>query len=473
MSRTTTILFSTGCTAYFDWQSLGLAYSVQHSWTDAEPLVVRLMSRCVDEASRSRSSDLPHMTTFEHPDFAEAETSGVPDAYAPYNKPGGVLHWLKHSAAADKSEFILLLESDMLLRGPIDCAAMGVRPGRAASAPYDYLRGASNGMARGFIKNVHRVQAVGGWVCVHRDDLRTLAPVWLDLTKQVRMNPGRYWRLPGQIDSVKEDIDTGDAYATRGHAPFISDMHAARSSHTRGAQVAGPIGRIYLLRGPAPPPRTQFAHGACSCRYGYIFAAAEVSLSHLEHPEVMLYAGHAPSIAMPPPSILHYGLWCEVSAPGLASPWRFNKLSFTGGHAGGFSPHACLHYFPAPPLPSELIAARLEREQVGSALLCAEVGVRLNAALCEYHHVSPDEQGGSGRVPPCVAAGATKAEALCPAPSLVEFLYAEKEADAIGTPSRCVDGDARCADWAASAARSSAHTQQRPVLTPRAHAARL
>ena len=29
------------------------------------------------------------------------------------------------------------------------CAALGVRPGRAASSRYEYLKGASNGMARG------------------------------------------------------------------------------------------------------------------------------------------------------------------------------------------------------------------------------------------------------------------------------------------------------------------------------------
>eukprot|EP00966_Prymnesium_polylepis_P092524 2141695-Prymnesium_polylepis.1 len=48
-------------------------------------------------------------------------------------------------------------------------------------------------MARGFIKNVHLAQPVGGWACIHRNDLERIAPLWLELTKEVRKNPQRYW----------------------------------------------------------------------------------------------------------------------------------------------------------------------------------------------------------------------------------------------------------------------------------------
>jgi len=78
-------------------------------------------------------------------------------------------------------------------------------------------------------------------------------------------------------------------------------------------------------------------------------------------------------------------------------------------------------------------------------MLCAEVGVRLNAALCEYHHL--EEVGFAP--PPCVVAGLSRSDAICPGPSLADMLMAERESDAIGTPTGCDDGDARCADWAA------------------------
>ena len=54
-----------------------------------------------------------------------------------------------------------------------------------------------------------------------------------------------------------------------------------------------------------------------SSRYGYAFAAAEIGLQHSIVDGLMIYAGHAPSIALPPPAILHYGLWCQVQAPSL------------------------------------------------------------------------------------------------------------------------------------------------------------
>ena len=58
---------------------------------------------------------------------------------------------------------------------------------------------------------------ISGWYCVHRDDLKRIAPLWLEMTKQVRKNPQRYWHMEGIPGSVQHDIDTGDVYATRGH----------------------------------------------------------------------------------------------------------------------------------------------------------------------------------------------------------------------------------------------------------------
>lgn len=439
-------LFSTGCTPYFDWQSIGLAYSAR----SAQMHLTRLMSTCADEEARLRSGSLPFMRTFEHPDYADSRVSGVNDDYAPYNKPAGIVHWLQEqhrariasdassSSASSSSEFVLLLEADMLLRGPIDCQALGVRPGVAVSARYEYLASATSALARTFIKNAHLVQPIGGWACLHRDDLSRLAPLWLQLTKAVRLNPGKYWHLPGDPRSVSVDLPTGDAYAKRGQPPFVADM------------------------------------------LGYAFAAAEVGLIHLERPEVMAYAGQAPPLALPPPKLLHYGMWCRIVSPRLPTPWRFNKLSFAGGHKGGFDPHTCGEYLPPPPLPSELVMAQLERAELGAALLCAEVGVRLNAALCEYHHIAlptlEEEEDGAGGaapvgtkheepqrrsrrrvssqrrrqpVPPCIAAGLTSPEeALCPRPSLEELLDAVRDSDAIGTPEGCDDADVRCAGWA-------------------------
>ena len=331
-------VFSTGCSSYFDWQSAGLAYS--HRRVNQRGPLTRLLSSCEDEAHRARALATPGTSFHEHPNFGLPEVNGVQDLYPPYNKPGGIAHWLREAAPPVTAEFILVLEADMVLRSKVDCATLGVRPGRAISSRYDYLYGVSNGMAHGFIKS-QLAQPVGGWVCIHRHDLERVAPLWLELTKEVRKSPQRYWHMPTVPDSVPTDLDTGDSYAKHGRPPFIADM------------------------------------------YGYSFAASELGISHIETTSLMIYAGQTPDPTQAAPLILHYGLWCEVPISG-ESAYRFSKLSYIGRQDGGFDPHVCEHYFPPPPEPRKLIASFSggERDKLGSALLCAEVSATLNAALC-------------------------------------------------------------------------------------------
>jgi len=412
-------VFSTTCAEFFDWQALGLAFS--HRRVGQPGPLTRLLA-CDDEQRAERSASLG-VRVHRHPNYGQPEHNRVQDSYAPYNKPGGVLHWLTHAHERIAEHFVLVVESDMLLRQPIDCAALGVRPGVGASGVYDYLHGVRNGMARAFIKHVAAVQPVGGWYCLHRDDLARLAPLWLELTKQVRKNPQRYWHMPTDPTSVAEDLATGDTYATRGKPPFIADL------------------------------------------YGYAFAAAEAGVTHVEHPGLMAYAGAPPDpTLLGGPSLLHYGLFCSISAPPAAAaaaalgggggggsagggvdgggggwrPYAFNKLSYSHSHAGGFDPHACHHWLPTPPAP-RVLAAALGRAELGPALLCAEVAPAVNEALCEYRMT------GRAGCPP------DELEGGCPVPRLAEVVAAQLESDAIGTPRRCADLDDRCAEWAAMA----------------------
>ena len=249
---TTEVVFSTGCTPFFDWQAIGLAYSHQHVRQPGS--LTRLVSECADEEARQRTAGLPIARAHEHPDFGTPRVNGVADAYPPYNKAGGVAHWLADAAegattaATDGgSHFVLLLEADMLLRQPIDCAALGVRPGRAASSRVEYLSVVRHGMARSFVKNVHLVQAVGGWACLHREDMRRLAPLWLQMTKLVRKNPQRYWHLPGDPTSVAEDV----------RAPV---MNARARAGTRGhARARAPRAHTHIS-----PPAPSEAPSLCS-----------------------------------------------------------------------------------------------------------------------------------------------------------------------------------------------------------------
>ena len=133
--------------------------------------------------------------------------------------------------------------------------------------------------------------------------------------------------MPTEPQSVEEDLATGDAYATRGKPPFISDL------------------------------------------YGYAFAAAEAGITHVQHQGLMVYAGSRPDPTLPSPALLHYGLFCSVKAPGLPRPYAFNKLSYAHSHAGGFDPHLCRHFLPAPPSPRLIASAVQGREELGPAAM--------------------------------------------------------------------------------------------------------
>ena len=139
-------VYSTTCKPLFDWQSLALAYS--HERVRQPGPLTRLLA-CDDDDAAERSARLGTQT-YRHPDFGLPEHNRVQDRYAAYNKPAGVLHWLTHARPVER--FVLIVESDMLLREPIDCEPLGVRPGVGASGLYEYLHGVHNGMARAFIR---------------------------------------------------------------------------------------------------------------------------------------------------------------------------------------------------------------------------------------------------------------------------------------------------------------------------------
>ena len=263
--------------------------------------------------------------TYVHPNYANPKGNLVNDHYAPYNKPGSLHHWLFENPNPPHADYVLVVEPDMVFRKPIDCEfELGVRDGLVASAPYDYLSGTDNGMAAQFIgpESVDRLEKVGGFYCFRMADLKRVVPLWLNLTKEVRKNPERYWK----IDGIGEDYPTGDQYVSRGHAPWISEM------------------------------------------YGYIFAAGEVGLRHSVREDVVLFSGLPPKYE---PSLIHYGLFCS------AGERTFNKLSYKSG----FNVRTCGQYFPEPPSLESLRSS----SDLGLEIVCVEQVSVLNEALCEYH----------------------------------------------------------------------------------------
>lgn len=249
-------LFSVECQNYFDWQTVGLMHSYRKSRQPGP--ITRLLSCTPDEKKNYRGMDLA--PTFEVPSMSRHPRTG--DWYPAINKPAGIVHWLKHSKEAENVDWVVILDADMIIRGPIIPWELGAEKGRPVAAYYGYLVGCDNLLAKLHTKHPELCDKVGGLLAMHIDDLRALAPMWLSKTEEVREDRA-HWATNY----------TGDIYAKG----WISEM------------------------------------------YGYSFGAAEVGLRHKINDNLMIYPGYIPREGVEP-ILLHYGL------PFAVGNWSFSKL---------------------------------------------------------------------------------------------------------------------------------------------------
>ncbi|KAK3166261.1 hypothetical protein QOZ80_1AG0043470 [Eleusine coracana subsp. coracana] len=249
-------LFSVECGDYFDWQSVGLLHSLRKARQPGG--VTRLLSCTEDQLSSYRGLGIGH--TLEVPSFSRHPRTG--DWYPAINKPAGVVHWLKHSPEADNVDWVVILDADQIVRGPIIPWELGAEKGKPFAAYYGYLKGCDNILAQLHTAHPEFCDKVGGILAIHIDDLRALAPLWLSKTEEVRQDKS-HWST---------NI-TGDIYGMG----WISEM------------------------------------------YGYSFGAAEAGLRHKINDDIMIYPGYIPRPGIEP-LILHYGL------PFKVGNWSFSKL---------------------------------------------------------------------------------------------------------------------------------------------------
>ncbi|XP_004238851.1 peptidyl serine alpha-galactosyltransferase isoform X2 [Solanum lycopersicum] len=249
-------LFSVECQNYFDWQTVGLMHSYRKAQQPGP--ITRLLSCTEDERKGYRGMELA--PTFEVPSMSRHPKTG--DWYPAINKPAGVVHWLKYSKEAENVDWVVILDADMIIRGPIVPWEIGAEKGKPVSAYYGYLIGCDNILAKLHTKHPEFCDKVGGLLAMHIDDLRALAPLWLSKTEEVREDRA-HW--PTNY--------TGDIYGTG----WISEM------------------------------------------YGYSFGAAEVGLRHKINDNLMIYPGYTPREGVEP-ILMHYGL------PFNVGNWSFSKL---------------------------------------------------------------------------------------------------------------------------------------------------
>ena len=270
-----------------------------------------------------------------------------------------------------KEDYIALLDTDMLLRAPLDPLALGARPGVVVSAEYSYLVGTDTAnathdrcFARRFLEpaELGLMARCGGFHIFHREDIRRIAPLWIDFTRRVRA-----------FSAASPDAYYPESFLDWHNSEGVSD-EAWRVRRRQGLWQAE--------------------------MYGYIFAAARVGVSHVVRRDTMLYPGYDPTGGMLP-AILHYGadytIEADESDASAAAPGEkevyFNKMTHTkldilsGGENGeGGVRCDAPFFFSQPPPPYRRDGhARSKRD-----MLCIEHLQLLNSALCELYHARCD-----------------------------------------------------------------------------------
>ncbi|CAL5224706.1 g7434 [Coccomyxa viridis] len=329
-------VFTTECTPYFTWQSLG--FMLSYKLSEQPGRVTRLLS-CTPEALAVWEDD-GIIPTELAPSWTVHPQTG--DIYSGINKPVAVFSWYR--ATKPTEDYIIIVDADMIMLKPFDPPKMGVKPGWAVSAFFGYLKGVNNELALKHVPEVlprndslagpvgRRGDQVGGFTIFRNEDLGSVLPMWIKYTEDVREDPDA-WNT------------SGDSYTTEpGLKPWIAEM------------------------------------------YGYSFGCSSVDVWHLTDHRAMLYPGYMPYSTADLPNVLHYGLLYGVEEKG----WEFDKHWYQDFNAlrcppwevppAGERPKQGL--FPFPPRPSSLTS---KGEALLRDLLAIHVIAHLNEALCQNY----------------------------------------------------------------------------------------
>eukprot|EP00195_Chlamydomonas_chlamydogama_P017790 CAMPEP_0202892052 /NCGR_PEP_ID=MMETSP1392-20130828/1901_1 /ASSEMBLY_ACC=CAM_ASM_000868 /TAXON_ID=225041 /ORGANISM="Chlamydomonas chlamydogama, Strain SAG 11-48b" /LENGTH=613 /DNA_ID=CAMNT_0049575927 /DNA_START=352 /DNA_END=2193 /DNA_ORIENTATION=- len=327
---------------YSNWQSLAMIYSWKRSGQPGK--LTRVMCCTEKEKANYPQELLKEVETHIAPSFTVHPRTH--DNYAAYNKPEAVIDWLQH--VTPEEDYVLVLDSDMILRRPFLVELMQPKPHLAIGARYTYMIGVANELAVRHIPEIaprndtlagplgRRADQVGGFFFVHRDDLKRMSTLWLKYTEDVRADEMAYKY-------------SGDVYAIHpGDKPWISEM------------------------------------------YGYAYGAAKADVWHKWDTYSMIYPEYEPHGI---PKLMHYGLHFKVGGWAFDKHWHYGfdvtkcppwDLKDARRTAGVFNP---------PPRPSSLTNQN-KVTQYYRDLLSIETVAAMNAGLCDYHlrHCPPSQQ---------------------------------------------------------------------------------
>ena len=254
-----TILFSTECLSYYDWQTIALYNSIKTS--NADSRVVRLLA--CDNYDETKDFTRQYVKTFVHENMRNSHLVLESD-YPSYNKPFSIKTYLE--VEEDDSEYFVIIDSDMIVRNYIDPSALGVKQGTVFSSEYEHLVGADNEFKKRFLVTQHNVDKVGGIYIVHKSDALNIATLWFEYTKKVR-------------SFMKENLDV-----------FLKETLSPSDYQDKKKQE-----------------QAQWH----SEMYGYIFAASHLNIKHKTRSGFLLHMGYHPTKQIEP-TISHYSIDFKV-----------------------------------------------------------------------------------------------------------------------------------------------------------------
>ncbi|KAL0027884.1 hypothetical protein WJX79_000247 [Trebouxia sp. C0005] len=356
------IVVPTECNEYQSWQVLGLYWS----WRQVgSPGMFTRIACCNIETLEGQHTVNPFQVYYTK---TNVDPEGIGDDYSPYNKPCGVMSWLQDKPPV--GDYFLILDADMtfhrtLLQDNIATESHTTE----GQQPSKQQPGDQQPDLPPLDSSEVLADEIGELYMYTASDLRAIAPLWWDYSKQVRS---------------------------------FQDMHAEAESEYNSICFFSTNRRMEILA--ELPEGTQLEQPWIAEMYGIALAAAHLGIRHSSHPAIV-----APSDQQrnwlnkegPDMIVSHYA-W-NVEVPSLH--WKWNKHAFHEWSALTCPPWSLgqqaereaweTEYngsssglFPHPPMPSELIhqAEWQEPADLFQDLASIEIVAMLNEAFCELHH---------------------------------------------------------------------------------------
>jgi len=243
------VAFPTECGLYFVWQSIGMVYS--HGKIRQPGPLTRIVSCTPEEWEAMSPEARDFVPTHVAPNYAVHPRTG--DKYPAYNKPMAVIDWLAKTDV--KEDYVLIIDADMIMRRPI---LPDPSSPLATSAFFGYMIGVNNELALKHVPEVtpredelagpmgRRGDKAGGFTMMQTEQLRRVAPLWLQYTEDVRADPDA-WKLSVRMGGVSHSLTRFFARPPSSPAPFfvrprppLTDPQPHNHNHNDNREISTP-----------------------------------------------------------------------------------------------------------------------------------------------------------------------------------------------------------------------------------------